>query len=198
MQAAVNLGPLAVAVDAGSVLFKFYKQGVFDHEEECGFELNHAINVVGYSNTDSDDTPYWIVRNSWGDDWGENGYIRIAIRDGYGVCGINLEPTFPNIYYLTVFDQSFYLALVCLGVLFSIWPLVKLSWCKSEELVFIHDGQKGLVRVASAMLAFYIVIAIVFAIAISDPLTLPSWMIYKSGIYILYAVLHVFICSLHF
>ena len=67
--------------------------------------MNHAVTVVGYSNlADSGEEPYWIVRNSWGSDWGEDGYIRMAIKDGDGVCGINMEVTFPNIYFLSVFD----------------------------------------------------------------------------------------------
>ena len=166
MQAALQLGPLSVAVDAGSDFFRFYKRGVFDHADVCGTELNHAIAIVGYSNTESDDTPYWIVRNSWGDDWGEDGYIRMAIRGGDGVCGINLEPTFPNIYYLTVFNQAFYLILACIGAMVAIWPLIKLTWCKNETLAFLHDGQTGLMKTASAMLVFYLVIATLFATAL--------------------------------
>ena len=81
------------------------------------------------------------MRNSWGDDWGEDGYIRIAIQDGDGVCGINIEVTFPNIYYLSVFDQSIYLVMCIIGIFLSIWPLIKLSWCKSEELFYLNEGQ---------------------------------------------------------
>ena len=142
MQAAVELGPVTVAVDAGSTAFQFYKRGVFDHPERCGTDLNHAITVVGYSNlASSDEGPYWIVRNSWGDNWGEDGYIRIAIRDGDGVCGINMEVTFPNIYYLSVFDQVTYITLCGFGAMLSLWPLLKLSWCKSESMLYLHDGQ---------------------------------------------------------
>ena len=77
---------------------------MFDQAKRCGTELNHAITIVGYSNLDSDSKPYWIVRNSWGADWGEDGYIRIAIQEGDGVCGINMEVTFPNIYFLSIYD----------------------------------------------------------------------------------------------
>jgi hypothetical protein len=52
--------------------------------------------IVGFSSKDQD-TPYWIVRNSWGESWGEGGYVNIAITDGDGVCGINQDVTFPNL-----------------------------------------------------------------------------------------------------
>lgn len=139
MQAAVNLGPLTVGIDASSTVFKHYSKGVFDHAVRCGTSLNHAVTVVGYSAVEAE-TPYWIVRNSWGDSWGEEGYIRIAIQNGDGVCGINLEPAYPNIYYQNVFDSGLYLALCILAIGVSVWPLIKLSWCRSSDLLFLHDG----------------------------------------------------------
>ena len=69
-----GVGPLAVAVDAGS--WTAYSSGVFDG---CNFSfnigLNHAVQLVGYG-TDPSKGDYWIVRNSWGPNWGEQGYIR--------------------------------------------------------------------------------------------------------------------------
>jgi len=79
MQAAVELGPVTVAIDAGSIGFQHYKRGVFNHAQRCGTDLNHAVTIVGYSNLNSDSEPYWIVRNSWGDDWGLDGYVKMAI-----------------------------------------------------------------------------------------------------------------------
>lgn len=197
MQAAVELGPVTVAIDAGSIVFQHYKRGIFDHAERCGTELNHAVTVVGYSNMDSDSTPYWIVRNSWGADWGEDGYIRMAIQGGDGMCGINMETTFPNIYYLSIFDQSIYMAMCIIGIILSMWPLFKLSWCKNEELLYLHEGQKGLIRVAYSTLAFYIIAIILFSISLSPP-PLPTWMLYRSGIFLLYGAIHTFLCLLHF
>jgi len=72
----------------------------------CTTELNHGVTVVGYGETQGDadgdgaGTPgqkYWIVKNSWGPEWGEAGYIRMQRQAGaaYGLCGIALLPSYP-------------------------------------------------------------------------------------------------------
>jgi len=61
--------------------------------------LDHAVTAVGYGTKKgkSGDKEYLIVRNSWGTDWGEDGYFRIAIdKDGPGVCGILLASSRPT------------------------------------------------------------------------------------------------------
>ncbi|XP_023332087.1 zingipain-2 isoform X2 [Eurytemora carolleeae] len=72
IQHIAEVGPLAISVAANT--FKNYNGGVFDG---CSYEdniaLNHAVQLVGYG-TDEDLGDYWIVRNSWGLGWGENGY----------------------------------------------------------------------------------------------------------------------------
>merc|ERR1711973_730028 len=84
-----NVGPLAVAVDASN--WSFYFGGVFD---ECKYSeniaLNHAVQMVGYG-TDSVDGDYWIVRNSWGSSWGEDGFIRLK-RESTMECGTDSTP----------------------------------------------------------------------------------------------------------
>jgi len=83
-------GPLAVALNADYV--EDYEGGIIDPwfpTEECDpTSLDHAVLIVGYGAEASDfgTTPYWIVKNSWGSDWGENGYFRI-LRGG-NTCGI--------------------------------------------------------------------------------------------------------------
>ncbi len=68
MEQALRKGPLAGVVHANHD-FMFYKQGIFD---KCISKIeNHAIVIVGFTED------YWIVRNSWGTNWGEKGHIRI-------------------------------------------------------------------------------------------------------------------------
>ena len=63
---------------------KFYKSGI-SNPPFCSNELNHAVLLVGFGVENA--KKYWIVKNSWGAKWGENGYFRI-IR-GSGKCGVN-------------------------------------------------------------------------------------------------------------
>ncbi|CAN6218222.1 unnamed protein product [Urochloa humidicola] len=98
--------PVSVAVDAGSFVWQLYGGGVFTGP--CTAELNHGVTVVGYGETTQGDadgdgagTPgqkYWIVKNSWGPEWGEAGYIRMqrgAAGVADGLCGIALLPSYP-------------------------------------------------------------------------------------------------------
>ncbi|CAL0306768.1 unnamed protein product [Lupinus luteus] len=93
LQAAANQ-PISVAIDAGGSDFQFYSEGVFTGE--CGTYLDHGVAIVGYGTT-LDGTKYWIVKNSWGSEWGEHGYIRMErdISKKEGICGIAMEPFYP-------------------------------------------------------------------------------------------------------
>jgi KDEL-tailed cysteine endopeptidase len=66
---------VSVAIDAGSFTFQFYYQGVFSGP--CGTDLNHGVTMVGYGfetgKEDGEDKKFWIVKNSWGTDWGDEG-----------------------------------------------------------------------------------------------------------------------------
>lgn len=84
--------PVSVSIDALKIMS--YKEGVFD-DPHCGDHLDHAVLLVGY-------TPdYWIVKNSWGNGWGEEGYIRMsrkATPDAKGgICGILLYASYPTV-----------------------------------------------------------------------------------------------------
>ena len=85
--AALAQGPVSVTVDADSTQFRNYSSGVIT-SSDCGTKLDHAITGVGYG-TDEDGNDYYLVRNSWGAAWGDNGYLKIGRNgDGYGLCGI--------------------------------------------------------------------------------------------------------------
>ena len=80
-------GPFAVAVDAQR--WSFYNGGIMSSSSICPANdksLDHAVNVVGYGTENG--TPYWIIRNSWNTNWGEQGYARIARGKSY--CGVQL------------------------------------------------------------------------------------------------------------
>ncbi|GAB2274755.1 hypothetical protein Dimus_009528 [Dionaea muscipula] len=94
LQAAVAQQPVSVAIDASGPLFQLYSGGIFNGF--CGTNLNHGVAAVGYGGEDG--KKYWIVKNSWGTGWGENGYIRLRRDLWYapgGACGIAKMASYP-------------------------------------------------------------------------------------------------------
>ncbi|GER51562.1 cysteine protease CP8 [Striga asiatica] len=93
MKAVANQ-PVSVAIDASGSDMQFYSEGVFTGD--CGTELDHGVAVVGYGET-LDGTKYWTVKNSWGTQWGEKGYIRFqrGVDAKEGLCGIAMEASYP-------------------------------------------------------------------------------------------------------
>jgi KDEL-tailed cysteine endopeptidase len=91
---AVASQPVSVAIDASGFDFQFYKSGVFTGV--CGTELDHGVAAVGYG-VSEDGTKYWLVKNSWGTTWGEEGYIRMQrdVSAKSGLCGIAMEASYP-------------------------------------------------------------------------------------------------------
>ncbi|GFZ18781.1 granulin repeat cysteine protease family protein [Actinidia rufa] len=73
LKKAVAHQPVSVAIEASGRAFQLYLSGVFTGA--CGTALDHGVVVVGYGTDNGAD--HWIVRNSWGTSWGENGYIRM-------------------------------------------------------------------------------------------------------------------------
>jgi len=82
--------PMSIIVDASS--WSSYSGGVLT-ADQCGQSLDHAVQAVGYNGLDTNG--YWKVRNSWGSDWGENGFIRLQF--GANTCGLTSEVTVPTI-----------------------------------------------------------------------------------------------------
>lgn len=94
---AVLKQPVAIAIEADQESFQFYSDGVLD--TNCGTNLDHGVLLVGYGTTSDTGQDYWLVKNSWGPNWGDNGYIKIARgtqNNGGGECGILLFPSFPE------------------------------------------------------------------------------------------------------
>ncbi|KAE8678425.1 Senescence-specific cysteine protease SAG39 [Hibiscus syriacus] len=95
LQKAVANQPVSVAIDAGGFDFQFYSSGVFTGS--CGTQLDHGVTAVGYGE-DDDGTKYWLVKNSWGSSWGEQGYIRMQrdVDAKEGLCGIAMQASYPT------------------------------------------------------------------------------------------------------
>lgn len=93
---AVQHQPISVAIQANKRSFQMYKSGIYS-DPNCGFELDHGVLLIGYGYDKTYDMEYWIIKNSWSDSWGENGYIRIQrnIDDPRGLCGIAMDPSVP-------------------------------------------------------------------------------------------------------
>jgi C1A family cysteine protease len=89
---AATLGPVSVAVEADQSCFQFYSGGVLS-DPSCGTQLDHGVLVTGYDHDASSGLDYWVVKNSWGADWGLNGYL--WIERGTNECGIASVNSYP-------------------------------------------------------------------------------------------------------
>lgn len=95
LEKAVSNGPVSVAIEADTRTFQLYTGGVLT-SDACGTNLDHGVLVVGYGSENGQD--YWLVKNSWGESWGEDGYIKIGKSSSTqtkGVCGIAMQPSYP-------------------------------------------------------------------------------------------------------
>ncbi|KAG5683874.1 hypothetical protein PVAND_013135 [Polypedilum vanderplanki] len=88
-------GPIAVAIDASDPAFQNYQSGIYDFPE-CVNEPNHAALLIGYGFDYSFTPPaaYWLLKNSWGVEWGEKGFFRIS-KDANNLCNIATDASYP-------------------------------------------------------------------------------------------------------
>ena len=95
LKEAVTKGPVSIAIEADTAIFQSYSKGVIT-SASCGTNLDHGVLIVGYGIQDN--IKYWLVKNSWGTSWGDQGYVKIERSDKTndpGICGVAMQPSFP-------------------------------------------------------------------------------------------------------
>jgi len=94
-------GPVAIAMLVGETAFRHFSSGIYGETEaaldcpdfdEAG--TNHAMAIVGYGLDEESGKDYWIVKNSWGADFGESGYVNVEM--GKNICGIENDVVYVN------------------------------------------------------------------------------------------------------
>ena len=87
----IDQKPVSVGFEVQDDFFN-YTGGIYSNDDpDCGLELNHGVLAVGYVEVDDKTQSYYIVKNSWGEDWGEEGFFRMELGEVCGTCGIANE-----------------------------------------------------------------------------------------------------------
>jgi cathepsin L len=103
-QAVALIGPVSVGIDASLPSFQLYHTGVYQPADCSSTNLDHAVLVVGYGTT-SDNTDYWLIKNSWGTSWGIQGYMMMARNDN-NMCGIASDASFPTDFVASAYNPG--------------------------------------------------------------------------------------------
>ena len=91
--AIANIGPISVIIDTSHRSFTFYNGTGVYYEPKCSVNnIDHTVLAVGYGVQDG--KQYYLVKNSWGSDWGDQGYVKMS-RNTENNCGIATSPTYP-------------------------------------------------------------------------------------------------------
>lgn len=100
MLSALAMQPISIAIQADQFVFQFYKKGVLT-DDKCGKagNIDHGVLLVGYGSDVETNEPYWLVKNSWGEKWGETGYIRMSRNstNEFGMCAILKMASYPEV-----------------------------------------------------------------------------------------------------
>ena len=97
LEKAVAKQPVSVAIQANLQSFQLYKSGIYS-DPDCSDDLDHGVLAVGYGYDANLGLHYWLIKNSWGTDWGENGYMKMlkGIENPEGQCGIAMDASYPK------------------------------------------------------------------------------------------------------
>merc|ERR1712118_161353 len=89
LMSAIEQNPVSVAIEADQNAFQGYSGGIIS--SGCGTNLDHGVLAVGYDSSQG----YFLVKNSWGSSWGDNGYVKISTSGN--TCGIHSDASYPTV-----------------------------------------------------------------------------------------------------
>lgn len=155
---AVATGPVSASLDATGDGFRHYSGGIYD-ANDClsdGNEVNHAVVVVGYGETESGEQ-YWVLRNTWGTMWGENGYMRISRgkHSSSGPCNLYMYTSYAVHARSNVSDPRVNAGATCAATSVTLEPL------SVSQLLGLSAGQLALL-ISVALLCIAIGIAFLY------------------------------------
>ena len=97
MMSALSQQPVSIAIQADQKDFQLYQSGVFTGS--CGTQLDHGVLAVGYGSENGED--YYLIKNSWSEEWGDGGYIKLGrgsqYNNGAGQCGMLMQASYPTV-----------------------------------------------------------------------------------------------------
>jgi hypothetical protein len=159
----------------------------------CGTFTTHTVTIVGYS-TINEPIPYWIVKNSWGTSWGEQGYAKIAITDGLGVCGINQEVSYPNII-LMPGPILFGSVIACMT--FGLFVIFPISWVEYKDSLKRdhHPAQKPFRKTLIFEGVAFLLCWVLYMMSLFSSFT--QYQFRQLVVYCFYTAIHLTYLSLH-